>query len=248
MLLDNTLLIVYNMYKYKIIKFLLIGVYNMNFQRARSKVQIEDRIQEIVNAAAIIYDSVGYEGLNFSAISEYTKFTRPNIYKYFKTKEEILLLIMINDFKSWISTISKSFKINKLYSIYEIGEIWTDTLLKHERLIELYAILFTTIEKNVSVEALTEFEKESMQINSAILDLLSQLFPNASPDSIVNFMYSSFTLAFGLYPMCKLSDLQLEAIKLAGSNYTAPDFKKTYMTSLYQIMYCLEQPIEIKKD
>jgi len=64
----------------------------------------------------------------------------------------------------------------------------------------------------------------------------------------MNFMYSAFTLAFGLYPMCKLSELQLEAIKLAGSNYTAPDFKKTYMASLYQLMYCLEHFIDIKKD
>lgn len=219
----------------------------MSFQRARSKDQIEDRIQEIVNAASIIYNSVGYEGLSFSAISEYTKFTRPNLYKYFKTKEEILLLIMIKDFKSWILTISKSFKINKLYSVYEIGEIWTDTLLEHERLIELYAILFTIIEKNVSVEALAEFEKESIVIHSTLFDLVSQLFPNASNDSIMNFMYSSFTLAFGLYPMCKLSELQIEALKLAGSNYTSPDFKKTYMASLYQLMYCLENSIEIKK-
>jgi len=220
----------------------------MSFKRARSEDQIQDRIQEIVNAASIIYNSVGYEGLSFSAISEYTKFTRPNIYKYFKTKEEILLLIMIKDFKSWILTLSKSFKINKLYSIYEIGEIWTDTILEHERLIELYAILFTTIEKNVSVEALAEFEKESIVIHSTLFDLVSQLFQNASTDSIMNFMYSAFTLAFGLYPMCKLSELQIEALKLAGSNYTAPDFKKTYMASLYHLMYCLEHSIKIKKD
>jgi len=220
----------------------------MSFQRARSKVQIEDRIQEIVNAASIIYDSVGYEGLNFSTISEYTKFTRPNIYKYFKTKEEIILLILTQDLKSWISTLRKSFKLNKLYSIYEIGEIWTDTLIKHDRLMELHAILFTTIEKNVSVEALSEFEKESIVNHSSIIDLVNQLFPNASSNSIMNFIYSSFTLAFGLYPMTKLSELQLEAIKLSGSNYTAPDFKKVYMASLYQLMYCLEHSIEIKKD
>lgn len=219
----------------------------MSFQRARSEDQIKNRIQELVNAASVIYDSEGYEGLNFSTISEYTKFTRPNIYKYFKTKEEILLLILIEDFKSWISSLNKSFKINKLYSIYEIGEIWTDTLIEHERLLELYSILFTIIEKNVSVEALAEFKKELIAIQSTIIDLVSQLFPEASNDSIMNFIYSALTLAFGLYPMSKLSELQLEAIKLSGSNYTAPDFKKTYMASLYQIMYCLEHSIEIKQ-
>ncbi|WP_068500976.1 TetR/AcrR family transcriptional regulator [Paenibacillus kribbensis] len=219
----------------------------MNFQRARSKDQIQDRIQEIIKAASMIYDSEGYEELNFTKISEYTKFTRPNIYKYFKTKEEILLLILNKDLKSWISTLSKSFQINKLYSIYEIGEIWTDTLIEHERLIKLHAILYTTIEKNVSLEALAEFEKSSIEINSTITSLVSQLFPKASNDSIMNFIYAATTLAFGLYPMTKLSELQKEAIKLSGSIYTAPDFKKTYIASLYQLMYCLEHSIEIKE-
>lgn len=119
----------------------------MKFQRARSEEQKQDRIQEILNASSIIYDTAGYEGLNFTAISEYTKFTRPNLYKYFKTKEEIILLILNQDLKSWIAKLSKSFVINKLYSIQEIGEIWTETLMEYERLIELHAILYTTIEK-----------------------------------------------------------------------------------------------------
>jgi hypothetical protein len=76
----------------------------------------------------------------------------------------------------------------------------------------------------------------------------SQLFPNASVGSINNFMYSQLTLACGLYPMSQLTNIQLEAIKLSSSNYTPPDFKKTYMECIYLQMYCLKHCIEIKKD
>ncbi|WP_138751334.1 TetR/AcrR family transcriptional regulator [Paenibacillus sinopodophylli] len=218
----------------------------MKYQRARSEAQIQDRIQEIVAAASTIYDAEGYEGLNFTTISEYTKFTRPNLYKHFKTKEEIILLILNQDLVSWIIELSKSFHINKLYTIHEIGEIWINTLAKHERLIELHTILYTMIEKNVSVEVLAEFEKKSIANHSEIFNLVSQLFPKASVDRITNFIYAAFTLAFGLYPMCKLSDLQLEAIKLSGSIYTPPDFKRTYLASLYSLMYGLEHSIAIE--
>lgn len=190
---------------------------------------------------------MGYEGLNFSAISEYTKFSRPNIYKYFNTKDEILLLILIKDFESWISSLIKSFKINRLYSIYEISEIWTDKLIDHETFLKLYAILFTSIEKNVSVKALSEFKKEMAAIQYSLVDLLSQLFPKASKDSIMNFFYSQITLAFGLYPMSRLSELQIDAITLSGLNYIPVDFKKTYMACLYQALYCIEHSIEIEK-
>ena len=218
----------------------------MGFQRARSEEQIQERIQEIVNAASVIFTSSGYDGLNFSNISEYTKFTRPNIYKYFKTKDEILLVILKEDLKSFVTSLVKSFKFNKLYSLYEISEIWTDTLMNHEKLLDIYALLFTVIEKNVSVEALSAFKKEALSAQLSLIDLVSQLFPNTRSDSITDFVSSHFTLAIGLYPMSKLNSLQIEAIKLAELSYTPVDFKKTYMSTLYQLMYCLEHSIDIK--
>lgn len=220
----------------------------MGFKRARSEDQIQDRIKEIIDAASSIYNSVGYEGLNFSTISEYTKFTRPNIYKYFKTKDEILLVIMKEDFKSFISAFIKSFKVNKLYSLYEITEIWTCRLIEHERLLKLYGILFTTIEKNVSLESLAEFKKELIVKYQQLVNFISQLFPEASEDNINNFISSVLTLACGLYSMSNLSDIQLEAIRLSDCDYTPPDFKKTNMACFYQQIYCLKHSIEIKKE
>ena len=50
----------------------------MSFQRARSDSQINDRIDEIISVASDIYNTSGYEGVNFSAISELTEFTSYN--------------------------------------------------------------------------------------------------------------------------------------------------------------------------
>lgn len=220
----------------------------MSFQRARSEDQIQDRIKEIISATSSIYDSVGYEGLNFSIISEYTKFTRPNIYKYFGSKDEILLLILKEDFKLFISDFIKSFKINKLYTLYEITDIWTCRLIEHERLLKLYGILYTTIEKNVSLESLVEFKKEILVSYEQLVNFISELFPEASEDNIGNFISSILTLACGLYSSTKLSNLQIEATKLADENYTFPEFKKVYMACFYQQLYCLKNSIEIKLD
>lgn len=220
----------------------------MNFQRARSHDQINDRIQEIIDAAAYIYNKEGYEGLSFSSISEHTKFTRPSIYKYFKTKDEILLILLKQDLEDFISALIKSFKINKLYSLKEITEIWTDTLIDHERLLDLYAILFTLIEKNVSVESLSNFKKEIIKIQFPLVDFATQLFPNAEKEDLETFIYAQLILAFGLYPMSKLSPLQKEAIELSGINYTPPDFRKIYMACFYQQIYCLDHAIGLSKD
>ena len=220
----------------------------MTFQRARTKEQIERRKEEILVAASTIYNEVGYEGLNFSSISEYTKMTRPSIYKYFNTKEEILLILLKKDLISYIASLINSFTLNRLYSLKEITNIWTNNLMEHQRLLQLYSILYTIIEKNVSVESLAAFKKDILTSQSSLFHLVSQLFPRSEKKQIENFLYTQLILAFGLYPMSKLSKIQLTAIELADVDYTPPDFQTYYSEYFYQIIYCLENSITIQNE
>lgn len=219
----------------------------MGFQRARSNQHIQERIQEIISAASKIFDSIGYEGLSFSAISELTKFTRPTIYKYFNTKEEILLKILLSDAESWVSSLANSFKLNKIYSIGEVADIWVNSISENYRLLSLYSMLFTLIEKNVSLEALVEFKKGFLKLQEALQELVGQLFPKADKADIQSFLVNQLALALGLYPMCQLCELQIRAIEVSGINYQAPDFRDTYKSNIYQLMYCLEQGIQYTK-
>jgi AcrR family transcriptional regulator len=218
----------------------------MAFKRARSNEHIQERIQEIISAASQIYDSVGYEGLNFSAIAELTKFTRPTIYKYFNTKEEILLKMFLDDLEKWIFSLINSFKINRIYSIKEISDILVDTICENYRLLNLYSMLFTSIEKNVSFEALVEFKKVFFKLQEQAIDLMEQLFPKVDRTGILKFLINLMALGLGLYPMGRLTELQMKAIEASGVNIQAPDFKTTYRESLYQLIYCLEHDISYK--
>lgn len=212
----------------------------MCFQRARSSEHVQERIQEIIETASKIYDSVGYEGLNFSEISKLTKFTRPTIYKYFNTKEEILIKILLMDIEAWVSSLKNSFRINKIYSVDEIADIWVSAITENYRLLNLYSILFTTIEKNVSIEALADFKKNLIKLQEFMIKLLKDLFPTSSYEDIYNFIINQLALAVGLYPMCQLCEIQVKAIEAAEINYEAPDFKNAYKSSVYKLMYCLE--------
>jgi hypothetical protein len=215
----------------------------MGFKRARTDQHIKERIQEIISAASKIYDSVGYEGLSFSAISELTKFTRPTIYKYFNTKEEILLKILLTDLELWVTLLGKSFKINKIYSVEEITDIWVSSICKNFRLLKLLSMLFTSIEKNCSLDALVEFKKGFFKLQEQLMDLMGQLFPKAEKDDIYSFLVNQMALALGLYPMSQLNELQIKAYEVSGIKNMTPDFEDTYKSSIYKLLYCLEKDI-----
>lgn len=212
------------------------------FKRARSQSQIETRKHEIILAASQIYDELGYEGLSFTSIAQRTDFTRSSIYNYFKTKEEILILILINDLDEWRISFGKEFKLNTIYSIKDVGNIWTNCLMQQERLIELNSILFTIIAKNVSSDYLIQFEEASDNNRKQMSKILAALFPKASQEKLINFIFSAFALALGQFPMAKVDDMTK---KEHSETEVCVDFKDNYLSSIYQLLYGLEHSISV---
>ena len=51
------------------------------------------RREEIVNACAALYETMGFKEITIRDIGEKTSFTRTSIYNYFQTKEEIFLAL-----------------------------------------------------------------------------------------------------------------------------------------------------------
>ena len=66
-------------------------------------------------------------------------------------------------------------------------------------------------------------------------------------ESLYDFIVVQMTLVFGLYPIRQPNYLQLQVIKLSEIDYVAPDFKKSYKLYVYQLMYRLENKIEVKR-
>jgi AcrR family transcriptional regulator len=53
----------------------------------------EQRIRQIVNEAAKLFDQVGYHSANMEMVAKATNLRKPTLYHYIKSKEEILLRI-----------------------------------------------------------------------------------------------------------------------------------------------------------
>ena len=52
------------------------------------------RKEEIIDACAALYETVGFKDITIREIGERTSFTRTSIYNYFQTKEEIFLALL----------------------------------------------------------------------------------------------------------------------------------------------------------
>ena len=59
------------------------------------------RREEIIAACRKLFQSMSYKEITIKEIAEETSFTRPSIYNYFETKEEIFLALFQKEYESF---------------------------------------------------------------------------------------------------------------------------------------------------
>lgn len=73
------------------------------------------RKEEIVDACASLYETVGFKDITIRDIGAKTSFTRTSIYNYFQTKEEIFLALLQREHKAWIDDLKNILKTMILF-------------------------------------------------------------------------------------------------------------------------------------
>jgi AcrR family transcriptional regulator len=187
----------------------------MGFIRARSYAQKEVRQAEIISAAIRLYEKMGYEEITLAAIAKEAKFTRSNLYKYYCSKDEIFLEILMTDIVAWREELQDRLQ-GKRCSIEEFATHFAQSYRTHVRFLDTLTILFVFIEKNASVENLTEFKSGLKTELAHLVGLTCQSLPAMSLQLAEEFLVMQIATANGLHPMTNLTTKQQQAVVAAG--------------------------------
>ena len=69
--------------------------------RARSTAEIEERRNEILQSARELLAEEEYEEITLGTIAQRISISRPSVYTYYKTKEEVIVDLMIREYQLW---------------------------------------------------------------------------------------------------------------------------------------------------
>jgi AcrR family transcriptional regulator len=215
----------------------------MTWVRARSEEQIEYRVREIVDATARLFENYRFEEITFAMIAKEARFTRSNLYRYFKTKEDIFLDLLKHDLANWRMDLVRSLSKSTL-SIPEFSELCVDLLLKHKRMIDLFTLLYTTLEQNASLEALTAFKQNVMEELGVTVEHLTRTLPFKSADAAAEFVMSETSLAIGMHPLMNLSPQQKQAMDTVGMTSDPEYFRGILLNSIESLLRGLTEKSE----
>ena len=205
----------------------------------RTQEQKEARKQEIIDACEMIYREKGFHGVTLKEISARTSFTRPAIYTYFETRDEILLALLNREYECWIKDLVRISSIKTKLTKEQLVEELAHTLEDREILLRIQNMNLYEIELNSRVERLSEFKRLYGRSVECFITILKNQIPGIDDEcKTITDIFNAFL--FGVYPFVFHTPKQIEAMEDAGI--------QPVDTSIYELTYdCLIRLLPDKK-
>jgi len=208
----------------------------MNWQRARTDEQKEQRIVAILEATARLYESSTFEKITLAAIAREASFTRSNLYKYFRSKEEIFFEFLKHDVRLWRRDLVDQYAGISACTVESFADIWVKVLVRHERLLRLVSVLYAHLEKKASRESLIGFKHMANHEFGELSTVLCRFFPDLTSEQALTFLQQQQAASIGLYTMTDLSATQRQVLEMPEFQHFQLDFAESFRSAVIYLL------------
>ena len=175
---------------------------------------------------------MSFKDITLKEIGSVVPFSRPTIYNYFQTKEEIFLGLFKREYDRWNEDLTAILEGHDALSSAELAAAVAGSLAKRSQLLKLLSMNNYDMEANSRGELLTAFKTSYGASMRLMQRLLEKYCPGMTERDIRNFIYLFFPFMFGIYPYTAVTEKQRAAMREAGIDYV--------YQSIYEITYsCL---------
>lgn len=188
----------------------------MTFQRAHNDEQRQIRINQITTAMIELMEDLPFDKITMKKLGEKLSFTRNNLYQYVKSKNEVILLIIQQDFIDWANDLHHSLQALNSASLGDFCKAWVQTTVKYPRILHWFPLLGELIEKDVTLEKLIPFKKSYFKILEAVKEDIVKTLPKLDSAQAERLVYFHLRVLPHLFHLYNESTVQKEAIKQAG--------------------------------
>src|SRR4051812_43105559 len=147
------------------------------FQRARKPEEKEVRRQAILAAARRLMAEVGSIELSLSDLARRSGVSKPNIYRYFESREEVLLQVWIEEVRELGRRLEARFAEVPVGDQRAVAAAVVDSFAAQPRLCELTSIAAPLLERNLSAQAIAAAKRTLGELLHPIASLLHQRLP-----------------------------------------------------------------------
>lgn len=192
------------------------------------KETIDRRREEIMDACEKLYETMGFHNITIKSISTETSFSRPSIYNYFQTKEEIFLGLLTREYMKWNDSLRLIIKRNSDMDKDSLARAIAKSMEERKTLLKISAMNLYEIEENSRYELLVDYKrafKDTIQLFDECLKKHLEITDQKSEQ----IRYAFFPYVYGIYPYSYPTEKQISAmdeVKLSHVDVTI--YEMTY--------------------
>lgn len=190
---------------------------------------IAERREEIINACEKLYQTMSFREITLKEIGNEVPFSRPTIYNYFQTKEEIFLALFRREYELWIIDLEAIYNGNDRLNKKELASKIARSLADRPQLLKLIAMNIYDMEANSRLEQLIEFKQTYHKLIETFEKIFDKYLSGMTKEQTKKLLYMFFPFIFGVYPMTNATEKQNEAMKAAGIDFdTVNEYELIY--------------------
>ena len=168
------------------------------FIRARTPEAKAKRRATILAAAAELLAVGGLEHTTLNAIATAAGITKSNIYRYFESREEILMRLLTADLRQTSEAFAHA--LTNPRPLPEVASALADGLAANPRLCLLISITASTLEHNISTDTLRDIKRDMITSLEITAQALHKALPEIPLAQAGNAIQILFTLTIGHWP------------------------------------------------
>jgi len=200
---------------------------------------VSARREEIIKVCEDLYRYTGMKDISLKRIGDETSLTRTAIYNYFKTKEDIFIVMLQREFEMWTAQLEAAELDRDSFTAEEMAGVFAGTLEKRSLLLRLLNVEWTDLISNSSPECLDELRLTYADTVKATDTLLSKLEPPMTESERVSFTTAFFPFIYGIYPCAFVDEDHREALEQVGISHI--------FRPVYELVYnCVKDLIHVR--
>ncbi len=175
------------------------------------KETIDKRREEIMDACEKLYETLGFQSINIKVISTETSFSRPSIYNYFQTKEEIFLGLLTREYMKWNDALKNITDRDSVMDRDALAGAIAKSMEERKTLLKISAMNLYEIEENSRDELLVEY-KRIFKRTIELFDECLKKHLKVSEQKREQIRYAFFPYMYGIYPYAYPTEKQISAM------------------------------------
>ncbi len=173
----------------------------MTWERARRPEQKQERREAILGAAAALFDDEGFEGASLSTIGRGSGIFKANLYRYFESREAILLELMAEEQRGWERAVAADLAgLAGSGDAERVAALLARSLAIRPRLCGLMASLASMLGHNTGAKTVADFKRRFTTGMLELLPSLHAVLPDVPIHALQEFLLYTYMFATGAWP------------------------------------------------